>query len=318
MKTIIFSLGLSLLSLTATSQCVPTVPSGLISYFPFCGSANDAVGTNNGIVYGATLTNDRFNNPISAYSFNGASDSIVFPSGNTTTLNVTGDFTFSFWFKTLQAASDIIFFGDGIYANSGGYLAGLNLGSAPLGTLGYSTQGIWHNSTNTLNDNTWKSIIISKSADTLRLWVNGILDVQTTNVLPVLSWNGGRVAGTRNDNNPNSFPFQGVLDDISLYNRALTAMEVWILSGNSSTAISEQTTAPDISIYPNPANSTITVQSNITLSHLDVYSLQGEYINTSKNVGTQIDISDLSAGYYFLKAYDLNNQLLKTVKLVKY
>lgn len=44
---------------------------GLVSYYPFSGNANDARGTNHGTVQGATLTTDRFGDSGAAYSFNG-------------------------------------------------------------------------------------------------------------------------------------------------------------------------------------------------------------------------------------------------------
>ena len=51
---------------------------GLIAYYPFNGNANDASGNgNNGTVYGATLTADRFGNPNSAYYFNGTNNYIT-------------------------------------------------------------------------------------------------------------------------------------------------------------------------------------------------------------------------------------------------
>ena len=45
---------------------------GLIAYYPFNGNANDMSGNgNNGSVAGATLSEDRFGNPDSAYYFDG-------------------------------------------------------------------------------------------------------------------------------------------------------------------------------------------------------------------------------------------------------
>lgn len=51
---------------------IPGLRNGLIAYYPFNGNANDETGYgNNGVVYGSTLTNDRFGNLQSSYSFNG-------------------------------------------------------------------------------------------------------------------------------------------------------------------------------------------------------------------------------------------------------
>nr|HXK49876.1 LamG domain-containing protein [Clostridiales bacterium] len=57
---------------TFTSSKVPA--DGLVAYYPFSGNADDASGNgNNGTVHGATLTEDRFGNPNSAYYFDGNS-----------------------------------------------------------------------------------------------------------------------------------------------------------------------------------------------------------------------------------------------------
>ncbi len=53
---------------------------GLIAFYPFSGSANDATGNNiNGVVSNATLTTDRFGLPNSAYYFNGSNAYIQLP-----------------------------------------------------------------------------------------------------------------------------------------------------------------------------------------------------------------------------------------------
>src|ERR1039458_7332306 len=52
------------------------VTNGLVAYYPFNGNASDAFGTNNGTVYGATLTTNRFGIPNAAYYFNGTNNYI--------------------------------------------------------------------------------------------------------------------------------------------------------------------------------------------------------------------------------------------------
>ncbi len=54
--------------------------SGLVAYYPFNGNAKDESGNgNNGSVFGATLTMDRFGNDRSAYEFNGTDNYISYP-----------------------------------------------------------------------------------------------------------------------------------------------------------------------------------------------------------------------------------------------
>ena len=71
---------------------------GLRAYYPFNGNANDESGSgNDGIVYGATLTEDRFINSDSAYSFDGVDDYI--DVGDDNSLKMTDAITISAWVK---------------------------------------------------------------------------------------------------------------------------------------------------------------------------------------------------------------------------
>jgi hypothetical protein len=83
-----------LFSNTLLSQ-IPT--NGLIGYWPFSGNANDTSGNNlNGTVNGAILTEDRFGNPSSAYSFDGNDDYILVNDDDLLSFP-NNEFTFSFW-----------------------------------------------------------------------------------------------------------------------------------------------------------------------------------------------------------------------------
>jgi len=80
-KQVLFFISLILCSSATIQAQVPTT--GLISYWPFNGNANDVSGNNhNGTVNGATLTTDRFGNTNKAYSFNGTNNNIVVADAN--------------------------------------------------------------------------------------------------------------------------------------------------------------------------------------------------------------------------------------------
>ena len=75
MKKIFTCFVFTSITLLTFSQ-LPT--NGLVGNWPFNGNANDASGYgNNGTVFGATLTTDRFGNTNSAYSFDGINDFIT-------------------------------------------------------------------------------------------------------------------------------------------------------------------------------------------------------------------------------------------------
>jgi hypothetical protein len=80
------------------------IDSALIACYPFNGNALDGTGNGNtGTVNGATLVNDRFGNPNSAYSFNGSSNNILVPGFNTKI--TTDEFSMSFWTTSIVYAT---------------------------------------------------------------------------------------------------------------------------------------------------------------------------------------------------------------------
>ena len=84
-----------LLSVASNAQ----INVGVVARYDFSGNGNDISGNgNNGTVNGATLTLDRAATANSSYSFDGVDDNIVVP--HATSLNFTGDRqSISFWFQ---------------------------------------------------------------------------------------------------------------------------------------------------------------------------------------------------------------------------
>lgn len=231
MKQVLILISILFTAIPCFTQSIPSyIPSdGLIGWWPFNGNANDESGNgNDGTVNGAVLTEDRFGNANSAYSFDGVISEIEFTQGTETSLNNTGDISFSFYIKTTQTNTGIIVsFGDHNLESGGGYLAALDIynpNSQQSGYLNYHTNGSWGNSTNEVNDNEWHSIIIIQRNDTLSLFIDGILNSFLTNIAPINSWNGKRKLGVRNDIEIEYY--HGLIDDFCIWNRALTANEV--------------------------------------------------------------------------------------------
>lgn len=78
---------------------------GLVAYYPFNGSANDESNNgNNGVVYGAVLTEDRFGNIDKAYSFNGRDNYIIVNSSSS--LQPTKEMTVAVWLFPLSYPTD--------------------------------------------------------------------------------------------------------------------------------------------------------------------------------------------------------------------
>lgn len=91
----------ALVFLLRSSVGAQGINTGLIAYYPFDGNANDASGNgHHGVVYGATLTNDRYGNTNSAYRFDGIDDMIVVQENGD--FNVGAALTISLWIRFLS------------------------------------------------------------------------------------------------------------------------------------------------------------------------------------------------------------------------
>ena len=76
----------------ASAQIPSYVPTnGLVGWWPFNGNANDESGNgNDGVVNGATLTEDRFGNVDKAYSFDGSNNTGVVINSSSSIADIIG------------------------------------------------------------------------------------------------------------------------------------------------------------------------------------------------------------------------------------
>ena len=227
--TLLFA-ALCFLCNAAIAQLPAYLPAdGLVAWYPFNGNANDESGNgNDGVVNGAVLSADRFNNLIQAYSFDGENDFILFPSGSTSVLNITGELTVSHWVKTTDESGIILSFGNFVSSPYPGYGTGLGTANTAPGSFVSSINGNNYSDNSVqIIDNQWHILTSTFEGDTISLFVDGILKNQLTNVPALLSNDEQRVIGCRFDLIMSSITnYGGLLDDIAIYNRALTESEI--------------------------------------------------------------------------------------------
>jgi hypothetical protein len=114
----------------------------------------------------------------------------------------------------------------------------------------------------------------------------------------------------------------GKLDDIGIWNRALTQQEITGLYNatlNTSTAIENN----EISIYPNPAKDRITIDcgnlANVTGYKVKIINMLGQEVYSGAINRQQVVVpinSWSGTGVYFVKIYDATNNLLHTKKII--
>jgi hypothetical protein len=205
---------------------------GLVAWYPFNGNANDETGNGyNGTVYGATLCDDRFGVPMSAYSFNGIDNEIVigkepnFPSWDT--------YAVSLWFLNDGGGDQGQGYGQKILSKAQFYtdfhLSVLNDGSQ--GRLSWwSSQGGFDavDATNQdYRDNKWHHVVLNKrSPNEGDIWVDGVLQDSSSTLQAVFNSEDLVIGFTTHEDEFQQKHWSGKIDDIRIYNRVLSESEI--------------------------------------------------------------------------------------------
>ena len=112
--------------------------------------------------------------------------------------------------------------------------------------------------------------------------------------------------------------FNGKIDDIGIWNRALTDQEITALFNSSTAGINEVSENNLFSVYPNPAHSLINVNIDAKLvgSVFTIYDSIGKAVKTGKlnSVNTTIELNDLSGGIYTFNLGENRKQTFKVIK----
>ena len=325
MKPFFLFLLVLLLSNIILSQTI--IDSGLVAFYPFNSNALDESGNgNDAVVYGATLTSDRFGISNSAYLFNGIDNYLE--ALNTSLPIVSESRTVCFWLKSLQdTASTIINFGmieasDTSTIFNVFYKNGCVSSYTLLGGFGgwASNDNHWYHEAVVFEDTT-SYILYQDGQQNVMGWGPGV----KLNTIGTSMRIGAPLSSVQNQNF-----FAGVIDDIRIYNRALTGLEIDSLyRENEWVDVSELTTCNPNSFmlnqnYPNPFNPSTKIRYEIPLSPpllkgesvaggfvtLKVYDVLGNEVATlvneyrpagAYNVEFTINNLQLSSGIYFYR-----------------
>ena len=224
---------LTLLCTSAHAQPPSYLPAdGLMAWWPFNGNANDeSVNGNNGIVYGATPTQDRTGIPDAAMSFNGSGNYISVPYSNS--IGVQQEITVSFWVYFNGGNCGPRIMQSMPWGQCGGYTIATN-SSSNTSRYFYTnfdncTSGVLSQSSPTISGLSWQHVVWSASGLTgiSKMYFNGnLVDSDTTNSF-FSSVNYFNRPLTIGNIDPSSCDwFGGYLDDIAIYNRTLTEQEI--------------------------------------------------------------------------------------------
>ena len=308
MKKLMFYTCLLLISISASAQVPSYVPTnGLVGYWPFNGNANDESGNGgNGTVYGATLTTDRNNSINKSYNFDGIDDLIEVAYWNKILGN--NSFTLSYWiYQESNCGCWTVAFGmsnDGEGFESGSY----NWGNNSIG--GQICKYNFISTTNTTIElNKWTNVIFKYDSNILSIYKNGVfvssqlVNYTTTNIS----------AGSFNIASGFSGSYKGKIDDIGIWNRALTDQEIITLYNSISTGTNDIKNS-NIKIYPNPTNNNINIEGLTKNENnaIQIFDVQGKLVITKTiNEKGTIDLSELNKGVYVIKIGEVAQRIVK-------
>jgi hypothetical protein len=215
----------------------PVIPmDGLVANYPFNGNANDESGNGLNLTkYGdPTLTIDRKGNIDRAYYFNGNTD--YFYHNDCDLLNPATDFTLNCWINSsgMDDAQDVIIstFDD----------ASISVGGYQLSIGGNNEVVFEVRNSNNMDiavpripfeikyRDKWTMVTCIYTSEVAKLYLDGSIvnSVTLTDIIGYGMTNNFRI-GTNPHHNDSQRMYKGSIDDVRIYNRALSELEITML-----------------------------------------------------------------------------------------
>lgn len=323
---------------------------GLVAYYPFCGNANDDSGNgHNGVVNGATLTTDRFGNSNSAYGFDGVNDLIKV--NHSSSFN-TFPMSISLWCKGNSQYGALISKYTSCSSDNGWQLHTMEgkVSTYSYNFLGGAFLNCDGDSNTIISDNNWYNIVSTYDLSGVKIYVNNVLVLTK----PYIG-NGSMSAPTNIQDlyigteinsigcSPYNTYYQGLIDDIGIWNRVLSQQEITQLFNQNQCITNITVTdtliinvgqlsytnpvsfANNITIYPNPASTQVNISFN------NITDLAGGSIKIINSLGQQVATTPITAtgtnttmalnswggtGLYFVQILNAQGQILDIKKII--
>lgn len=231
------------LLVVAHAQVPSYVPTdGLVGWWPFNGNADDESGNgNNGTTNSAVMISDRFGTPDRALSFDGLTSLVTIP--HSASLDITGSpLTISVWVYLPQfqenGRNNNFIYKASYSSGPQGLRCWMNNIGGGSGCYMYMVDGDYSTATSTGFDytteiglGTWKHVLFTNDNTTLRSYVNGtqVHESPTNGTMIGVNSSPLYFGGPNSPNSNTDGYYEGYMDDIGMWNRALTQQEVTAL-----------------------------------------------------------------------------------------
>lgn len=339
-KLLFLAMGFVLTTQMIMAQVPSYVPTnGLVGYWPFNGNANDESGNGiNGTVNGAVLTTDRFGVVDKSYSF--SNDDITVNMQNSF---FSTDFSISTWvlldnfnntyptFVTQQNRYLCLQFANTVNPPVVNFYF-LNNFQIP----GQQVED-GHVNGGAITLNTWFNVVIVNYNKINKLYINGVFVSSSTSpsVLQGLGLGNYLRFGNGVDLDLPDAEFNGKLDDIGIWNRALTQDEIislyqaevscqsLVINSGTLSNFNPPVYQSTVTIYPNPANDQITIDcgnlANVVGWNIKITNMLGQEV-FNQPMNTQQYVVPLNSwtgqGMYFVKIINAQNEVVNIKKII--
>jgi hypothetical protein len=192
---------------------IPT--DGLVSYYSFEGGGFDDGKGNQGRVVNASLTTGKVRD---GYSFDGVGDFIAV--NDSSSLDITGNLTLSAWIYPIENQVGYV------VAKYQSYMIHLT-GNPLVAQGGIWVGGNWNPlaTTTSIPMNKWSHVVFTYNKSSARIYLNGTLSGSGTNSNSIDARNQILCIGAKNST-VRDRDFNGSIDEVGVWNRALSSSEV--------------------------------------------------------------------------------------------
>ena len=306
--------------------------SGLVGYYPFNGNANDESGFGfNGVVNGAVLTADRFGHNNSAYYFDGLGDfiEVANTNGHFNLQYVTASAWIKPYYERINTYGAIVYKNALTGNNHDNYLLSTKCYESPAPDRSLSTyyrfrvfyQIEEQNGPNysPLSDlhplQNWYLLTGVFDSNGVTIYINAKAEahVSIQNIIPYQGPTPLIIGALTYSDHPNG-DFNGVIDDVRIYNRPLNTAEISALY-NQSNGIDESVKNQSIQFYPNPVTDILLINGIAQNSKLSLYSTDGRLlIQKPLHTGSNsVNLNELVIGVYFLQISNIKKTICQRI-----
>ena len=219
MKRFIVFVGTVIVSLSVMAT---SLTDGLVGYWPFDGDAKDYSGNDNhGTIYGVTAVADRYGNSASSYKFGTGKYISVAASSQ---VDAILDFTLAFWVKITSYDGRPEKWVALISKGSSSRQFGVQFAIGTNGTPFFEINAYEKHDFAGFDFDKWMHVAVTRNGKEGNLYING-RKVSSVSLSSSPTINSGNLEIGRDA--PGSMEYlQGLMDEVCLYNRSLSELEV--------------------------------------------------------------------------------------------